>query len=114
MMMTSLMTATLGPSEPNSNLNLATVDLKPGSAAGIEGKGPKDDDGKSYEVNLDENFRTALGYKMPPALGMTLLSELFNEVGFPVTNTSFDALLESLISTAKPFFYSAGYRILAS
>ncbi|GJU79317.1 hypothetical protein Tco_1276387 [Tanacetum coccineum] len=84
------------------------------SAAGIEGKGPKDDDGKSYEVNLDENFRTALGYKMPPALGMTLLSELFNEVGFPVTNTSFDALLESLISTAKPFFYSAGYRILAS
>ncbi|GKA64366.1 hypothetical protein Tco_0763972, partial [Tanacetum coccineum] len=33
----------------------------------------------------------------------TLLSELSNEVGFPVTNTSFDALLESLLSTAKPF-----------
>ncbi|GJU03351.1 hypothetical protein Tco_1113689 [Tanacetum coccineum] len=37
-----------------------------------------------------------------------------NEVGFPVTNTSFDALLESLLSTAKPFPQSAGYRILAS
>nr|GEZ39610.1 hypothetical protein [Tanacetum cinerariifolium] len=37
-----------------------------------------------------------------------------NEVGFPVTNTSFDALLESLLSTAKPFTQSAGYRILAS
>ncbi|GJS87718.1 glycine dehydrogenase A, mitochondrial [Tanacetum coccineum] len=34
--------------------------------------------------------------------------------GFPVTNTSFDALLESLLSTAKPFPQSAGYRILAS
>ncbi|GJZ46393.1 NADPH:adrenodoxin oxidoreductase, mitochondrial isoform X1 [Tanacetum coccineum] len=44
----------------------------------------------------------------------TLLSELSNEVGFPVTNTSFDALLESLHSTAKPFPQSAGYRILAS
>ncbi|GJS17231.1 hypothetical protein Tco_0411703 [Tanacetum coccineum] len=44
----------------------------------------------------------------------TLLSELSNEVGFPVTNTSFDALLESLLSTAKPFPQSAGYRILAS
>ncbi|PWA80159.1 splicing factor U2af large subunit B [Artemisia annua] len=29
--------ATLGPSEPNSNLNLAAVGLKPGSAGGIEG-----------------------------------------------------------------------------
>ncbi|GKC37823.1 splicing factor U2af large subunit B isoform X3, partial [Tanacetum coccineum] len=29
--------ATLGPSEPNSNLNLAAVDLKPGSAPAIEG-----------------------------------------------------------------------------
>ncbi|GJW07723.1 abscisic acid receptor PYL9 [Tanacetum coccineum] len=44
----------------------------------------------------------------------TLLSELSNEVGFPVTNTSIDALLESLLSTAKPFPQSAGYRILAS
>ncbi|GJZ66607.1 hypothetical protein Tco_0623303 [Tanacetum coccineum] len=44
----------------------------------------------------------------------TLLSELSNEVGFPVTNTSFDALLESLLSTAKPFPQSAGYQILAS
>nr|GEW92596.1 reverse transcriptase domain-containing protein [Tanacetum cinerariifolium] len=43
-----------------------------------------------------------------------LLSELSNEVGFPMTNTSFDALLESLLSTAKPFPQSAGYRILAS
>ncbi|GKE29476.1 hypothetical protein Tco_1444860 [Tanacetum coccineum] len=76
--------------------------------------GPKDDDDESYEVNLDENFLTALGYRMPPALGMTLLSELSNEVGFPVTNTSFDALLESLLSTAKPFPQSVGYRILAS
>ncbi|GJQ93821.1 queuine tRNA-ribosyltransferase catalytic subunit 1-like protein [Tanacetum coccineum] len=42
----------------------------------------------------------------------TLLSELSNEVGFPVTNTSFDALLKSLLSTAKPFPQSAGYRIL--
>ncbi|GKD88014.1 NADPH:adrenodoxin oxidoreductase, mitochondrial isoform X2, partial [Tanacetum coccineum] len=47
-------------------------------------------------------------------LVLTLLSELSNEVGFPVTNTSFDALLESLLSTAKPFPQSAGYRILAS
>ncbi|GJW96822.1 synaptotagmin-5-like protein isoform X1 [Tanacetum coccineum] len=38
------------------------------------------------------------------SIGMqTLLSELSNEVGFPVINTSFDALLESLLSTAKPF-----------
>ncbi|GKD68397.1 hypothetical protein Tco_1322487 [Tanacetum coccineum] len=36
-----------------------------------EGKGPKDDDDESYEVNIDENFLTALGYRMPPALGMT-------------------------------------------
>ncbi|GKD65508.1 NADPH:adrenodoxin oxidoreductase, mitochondrial isoform X2 [Tanacetum coccineum] len=49
------------------------------------------------------------------SIGMqTLLSELSNEVGFRVTNTSFDALLESLLSTAKPFHQSAGYRILAS
>ncbi|GJY94134.1 hypothetical protein Tco_0510495 [Tanacetum coccineum] len=79
-----------------------------------KGKGPKDDDDESYEVNLDENFLTALGYRMPSALGMTLLSELSNEVGFPVTNTSFDALLESLLSTAKPFPQSARYWILAS
>ncbi|GKC09309.1 hypothetical protein Tco_1000919, partial [Tanacetum coccineum] len=83
-------------------------------AAASEGKGPKDDDDESYEVNLDENFLTALGYRMPPALGMTLLSELSNEVGFPVINTSFDALLESLLSTAKPFPQSDGYQILAS
>ncbi|GJY68845.1 ADP-ribosylation factor GTPase-activating protein AGD3-like protein [Tanacetum coccineum] len=51
---------------------------------------------------------------MFPAEPPTLLSELSNEVGFPVTNTSFDALLESLLSTAKPFPQSAGYRILAS
>ncbi|GKA20463.1 DNA replication licensing factor MCM6 [Tanacetum coccineum] len=44
--------------------------------ADSEGKGPKDDDDESYE---------------------TLLSELSNEVGFPVTNTSFYALLESLL-----------------
>ncbi|GKA44047.1 ADP-ribosylation factor GTPase-activating protein AGD3-like protein [Tanacetum coccineum] len=44
----------------------------------------------------------------------TLLSELSNEVGFPVTNTSFDALLDSPLSTAKLFPQSAGYRILAS
>ncbi|GKA19340.1 hypothetical protein Tco_0699255 [Tanacetum coccineum] len=83
-------------------------------ASASEGKGPKDDDDESYEVNLDENFLTALGYRMPPALGMTLLSELSNEVGFPVTNTSFDALLESLLSTAKPFPQFVGYLILAS
>nr|GEW49034.1 hypothetical protein [Tanacetum cinerariifolium]GEX02776.1 hypothetical protein [Tanacetum cinerariifolium] len=47
-------------------------------------------------------------------LDQTLLSELSNEVGFPVTNMSFDAPLESLLSTAKPFPQSAGYRILAS
>ncbi|GJZ37886.1 callose synthase 10 [Tanacetum coccineum] len=52
--------------------------------------------------------------RMPPALGMTLLSELSNEVGFPVTNTSFDALLESLLSTIKLFPQSAGYQILSS
>ncbi|GJU15497.1 hypothetical protein Tco_1143463 [Tanacetum coccineum] len=42
----------------------------------------------------------------------TLLSELSNEVGFPVTNTSFDALLESLLSTAKNRFPSSilGYQ----
>ncbi|GJY41875.1 probable pre-mRNA-splicing factor ATP-dependent RNA helicase DEAH9 [Tanacetum coccineum] len=39
---------------------------------------------------------------------------LSNEVGFPVTNKSFDALLESLLSTAKPFPQSVGYQILAS
>ncbi|GKB66475.1 retrovirus-related pol polyprotein from transposon TNT 1-94 [Tanacetum coccineum] len=72
-------------------------------ATALEGKGPKDDDDTSYEVNLDENFLTALGYRMPLALGMTLVSELSNEVGFPVINTSFDALLESLLSTAKLF-----------
>ncbi|GJZ35787.1 probable UDP-N-acetylglucosamine--peptide N-acetylglucosaminyltransferase SEC [Tanacetum coccineum] len=44
----------------------------------------------------------------------TLLSELSNEVGFPVTNTSFDDLLESLLSTAKLFPQSTGYRILTS
>nr|GEY20977.1 probable UDP-N-acetylglucosamine--peptide N-acetylglucosaminyltransferase SPINDLY [Tanacetum cinerariifolium] len=66
-------------------------------AAASEGKGPKDDDDESYEVNLDENFLMALGYRMPPALGMTLRSELSNEVGFLVINTSFDALLESLL-----------------
>nr|GEX21183.1 myosin-6-like isoform X2 [Tanacetum cinerariifolium] len=43
-----------------------------------------------------------------------LLSELSNEVGFLVKNMSFDALLESLLSTTKPFPQSAGYRILAS
>nr|GEW77910.1 replication protein A 70 kDa DNA-binding subunit B [Tanacetum cinerariifolium] len=43
----------------------------------------------------------------------TLLSELSNEAGFLVTNMSFDALLESLLLTAKPFPQSAGYRILA-
>ncbi|GKD42587.1 NADPH:adrenodoxin oxidoreductase, mitochondrial isoform X1, partial [Tanacetum coccineum] len=49
------------------------------------------------------------------SIGMqTLLSELSNEVGFPVTNTSFGALLESLLLTAKPFPQSAGYRMLAS
>ncbi|GJT92163.1 hypothetical protein Tco_1081008 [Tanacetum coccineum] len=47
-------------------------------------------------------------------LAKTLLSELSNEVGFPVTNTSFDALVESLLSTSKPFPQSARYRILAS
>ncbi|GJY29950.1 DNA-directed RNA polymerase III subunit 1-like protein [Tanacetum coccineum] len=52
--------------------------------------------------------------KMPPALGVTMLGELSNEVGFPVTNTSFDALLESLLSTAKTFPQSIGYQILAS
>ncbi|GJX77437.1 ubiquitin carboxyl-terminal hydrolase 18-like protein [Tanacetum coccineum] len=40
---------------------------------------------------------------------MLLYSSLFT-----VTNMSFDALLESLLSTAKPFPQSAGYRILAS
>ncbi|GJS99917.1 probable pre-mRNA-splicing factor ATP-dependent RNA helicase DEAH9 [Tanacetum coccineum] len=40
--------------------------------------------------------------------------ELSNEVGFPVTNTSFDALLDSLLSTAKQFPQSVGYQILAS
>ncbi|GJV16868.1 abscisic acid receptor PYL9 [Tanacetum coccineum] len=46
------------------------------------------------------------------SIGMqTLLSELSNKVGFPVTNTSFDALLESFLSTAKPFSQSARYRI---
>ncbi|GKA41209.1 hypothetical protein Tco_0733802, partial [Tanacetum coccineum] len=39
-------------------------------AAASEGKGPKDDDDESYEVNLDEKFLVALGYRMPPALGM--------------------------------------------
>ncbi|GKA10977.1 glycine dehydrogenase A, mitochondrial [Tanacetum coccineum] len=77
-------------------------------AATSEGKGPKDDDDESYKVNLDENFLMALGYRMPPYLGMTLLSELSNELGFPVTNMSFDALLESLLSTAKLFPQSAG------
>ncbi|GJS83200.1 hypothetical protein Tco_0749741 [Tanacetum coccineum] len=48
------------------------------------------------------------------AIEETLLSELSNEVGFPVTNTGFDALLDSLLSTAKPFPQSAGYQILAS
>ncbi|GKE21632.1 hypothetical protein Tco_1433144, partial [Tanacetum coccineum] len=56
---------------------------------------------KLQTTNFDQKIRT-------------LLSELSNEVGFPVTNTSFDALLESLLSTAKPFPQSAGYQILAS
>nr|GEU69536.1 putative ribonuclease H-like domain-containing protein [Tanacetum cinerariifolium] len=47
-------------------------------------------------------------------LDQTLLSELSNKVGFPVTNTSFDALLETLFSTAKPFPQSVRYPILAS
>ncbi|GJS51770.1 hypothetical protein Tco_0625132 [Tanacetum coccineum] len=51
---------------------------------------------------------------MFPAKPPTWLSELSNEVGFPVTNMSFDALLESLLSTTKPISQSAGYRILAS
>ncbi|GKE29370.1 hypothetical protein Tco_1444754, partial [Tanacetum coccineum] len=72
-------------------------------ATASEGKGPKADDDESYKVNLNENFLAALGYRMPPALGMTLLSELSKEVGFLVTNTSFDALLESLLSTANRF-----------
>nr|GEY41826.1 lysine--tRNA ligase, chloroplastic/mitochondrial [Tanacetum cinerariifolium] len=40
----------------------------------------------------------------------TLLSELSNEVGFPVTSTSFDALLKSLLSTAKSFSQSVDIR----
>nr|GEU63602.1 lysine--tRNA ligase, chloroplastic/mitochondrial [Tanacetum cinerariifolium] len=91
------------------NLNQRTLR----EAAASEGKGPKDDDDESYEVNLNENFLTALGYRMPPALGMTLLSELYYKVGFLVTKMCFDALLESLLSTAK-LSQSAGYRILAS
>ncbi|GJV12789.1 hypothetical protein Tco_1354330 [Tanacetum coccineum] len=47
-------------------------------------------------------------------LSKALLSELTNKVGFPVTGTSFDALPESLLPTAKPFPQSTGYRILAS
>ncbi|GJT18400.1 hypothetical protein Tco_0877106 [Tanacetum coccineum] len=47
-------------------------------------------------------------------LSKALLSELTNKVGFLVTSTSFDALLESLLLTAKQFPQSAGYRILAS
>nr|GEV22000.1 probable pre-mRNA-splicing factor ATP-dependent RNA helicase DEAH4 isoform X2 [Tanacetum cinerariifolium] len=39
-------------------------------ATASEAKGPKDNDDESYEVNLDENFLAALGYRMPPALGM--------------------------------------------
>ncbi|GJU81159.1 hypothetical protein Tco_1283524 [Tanacetum coccineum] len=52
--------------------------------------------------------------KIWPHVNETLLSELSNEVGFTMTNTSFDALLESLLSTDKPFPQSAGYQILAS
>ncbi|GJW63412.1 hypothetical protein Tco_0115296 [Tanacetum coccineum] len=55
-----------------------------------------------YDLGRKKNFKP------------TLLSELSNEVGFPVTNMSFDALLESLLSTAKLFPQSARYRILAS
>ncbi|GJU51659.1 retrovirus-related pol polyprotein from transposon TNT 1-94, partial [Tanacetum coccineum] len=46
------------------------VHNKKKEATTLEGKGPKDDDDTSYEVNLDENFLTALGYRMPLALGM--------------------------------------------
>ncbi|GJS36110.1 hypothetical protein Tco_0534492 [Tanacetum coccineum] len=60
---------------------------------------------------IGQNGGTSYHYTLD---SQTLLSELSNEVGFPVTNTSFDALLESLLSTAKPFPQSAGYQILAS
>ncbi|XP_071712504.1 lysine--tRNA ligase, chloroplastic/mitochondrial-like [Rutidosis leptorrhynchoides] len=38
----------------------------------IEINGPKADDDECYEVNLDEDFLTALEYGMPPASGMGL------------------------------------------
>ncbi|GJS14019.1 synaptotagmin-5-like protein isoform X3 [Tanacetum coccineum] len=63
---------------------------------------------------LDKLQTTNFDQKTRVHINQTLLSELSNEVGFPVTNTSFDALLESLLSTAKPFPQYAGYRKLAS
>ncbi|GJT67487.1 ADP-ribosylation factor GTPase-activating protein AGD3-like protein [Tanacetum coccineum] len=64
-----------------------------------------------YDFSENESTNVDI---MFPAKPHTLLSELSNEVGFPVTNTSFDALLDSPLSTAKLFPQSAGYRILAS
>ncbi|GJS25733.1 calcium-dependent lipid-binding family protein [Tanacetum coccineum] len=65
---------------------------------------------KEFEKLQTTNF----DQKVRVQINQTLLSELSNEVGFPVTNMSFDALLESLLSIAKPFPQSAVYRILAS
>ncbi|GJY47627.1 hypothetical protein Tco_0436690 [Tanacetum coccineum] len=72
--------------------------------------------GTSINVQKEQSFNLSAGTYNNVKLDnlRTLLSELSNEVGFPVTNTSFDALLESLLSTAKPFPQFAGYRILAS
>ncbi|GJZ87771.1 ubiquitin carboxyl-terminal hydrolase 18-like protein, partial [Tanacetum coccineum] len=69
----------------------------------------KDFFGNWYRIDDCKVGRVELDEVLSQGAYMLLYSSLFT-----VTNMSFDALLESLLSTAKPFPQSAGYRILAS
>ncbi|GJX32436.1 ubiquitin carboxyl-terminal hydrolase 18-like protein [Tanacetum coccineum] len=69
----------------------------------------KDFSGNRYRIDDCKVGRVELDEVLSQGAYMLLYSSLF-----PVTNMSFDALLESLLSTAKPFPESVGYRILAS